>query len=157
MSDFPAYIAQGHDQSRVEEYAVSTTTNENLLVGDLAVWDAGNDWIERAGADPTAIMGISEVRSADARTLTPNNKIPLRELTAGVVVAMSSATAYVEGTHRNVEYGITRSSAGNWRVDVSKTGGSARVRVVRGEVSQDQNIWYVQFLAEYLATDGIDS
>jgi len=161
-SSFPAYVTRRIDDSQVEEYTPSQVTNENLLVGDLAVWDDANDWVERSGADPAAgtIVGISEVNSEAARVLTPNGKIPIRTLSPSTVVAMASATDYVEATHRQKEYGITRTS-GRWLVDVAKTGGDARVLVVDGVVASfgpgQSNIWFVKFLAEFLANDGIDS
>lgn len=161
-SEFPAYATKFVEKSQVEEFAVSQVAGEVLLVGDLCVWDAPNGWVERAGADPAAgtIVGISEVDSEKARVLTPNGKIPIRRINVDTVFALSSATDYVEATHRNQEYGITRSANGRWRVDTAKTGASARVVVRDGVVANfgpgQGNIWLVQFLAEFIA-DAIDS
>ncbi len=152
-TDFPAYVTRGEDQhSEVEEFTPDVTLT--MLVGDLGVFDTGNDWIERCGADPALIAGISEVDSVQAALLTASGKIPHRVLYPGIKLVMSSATTYVEATHRGVEYGITRSAAGNWRVDVSKTGADARVVVVDGDA---ENRWVVSPLAEFLQFDGIDS
>ena len=162
-SEFPAYVARNIEQSHVEDYAASAVSGEVLLVGDLCIWDSGNGWVERSGADPSAgtIIGLAEVSSVAARLITPDNKIPIRTLDGNTVVAMSSTTDYVEATHRFVEYGVTRSSAGRWQVDVGKTTTSARV-VVIGGIPQgfgpgQNNVWFVKFLAEFLANDGIDS
>lgn len=153
MSDFPAYVTRGEDQhSSVEEYTPDVTLT--MLVGDFGVWDTSNNWLERCGADPALIAGISEVDSVQAALLTTTGKIPHRLLRSGVVLCMSSETTYVEATHRGVEYGITRSSAGNWQVDVAKTGADARVTVIDGDA---EGRWYVSPLAEFLQYDGIDS
>lgn len=155
-TDFPAYVSYNEDVgSVVEEYTPSQVSGETMVVGDLAVWDGANDWVERAGADPTAIVGICEGDSEEGRQLTTNGKIPIRTLNSKCRLSMSSATTYVEATHRGNEYGITRSAAGHWRVDTAKTGGDARVLVIDGD--PDTNIWTVVFLAEFLSTEGIDS
>lgn len=155
MSDFPAYVTRGEDQhSRVEEFTPGTAAGEQMIVGDLGTWDNSNNWLERCGADPSAIAGISEVDSEQARVLVSTGKIPHRLLEAGVVLCMSSSTTYAEATHKGNEYGITRSSAGNWRVDTAKTGADARVLVLDGDT---EGRWYVTPLAEFLQFDGIDS
>ena len=157
MSRFPAYVASGHDTTRVEEFVPSQVAGEVLLVGELAIWDAANDWIERAGANPAAgtILGLCEVKSEEARLITPNGRIPLRQITADTIIAMSSETQYVDATHRLVEYGVTRNAtSGHWQVDPAKTTTDARVLVVRGDVGT--NTWFVRFLAEFI-DDGIDS
>lgn len=161
-SDFAAYVTRGRRFGHVEEYTPSTTAGETLVTGDFGVWDDSNNWIERAAADPTAIVGICEGESEEGRVLTGNGKIPIFVLTSNVTLAMASATQYVEATHRNQTYGITRSAAGNWRVDVSKTGGDARVLVVDGDArslpnGEQLNIWYVQVLSANLANDGVAS
>lgn len=155
-TDFNASIAQGHDRAYVEEYTPSQVAGETLVTGDLAVWDAGNGWIERAGVDPAAgtILGLMEGTSENFRVLTENGKVPCHRLSAAMLIRMSSATTYVEATHRNVEYGVTRSAAGHWQVDVSKTGANARVVVVDGDPIK--NHWFVNFLAEFIS-DGVDS
>ena len=153
-TDFPAHVTRGEDQhSRVEEFTPDVTVT--MLVGDFGVWDDSNNWLERCGADPALIAGISEVDSVQAALLTASGKIPHRLLEAGVVLCMSSATDYVEATHRSVQYGITRSTAGNWRVDVSKTGASERVLVLDGDPAT--NKWYVTPIAANLQFDGIAS
>jgi hypothetical protein len=143
----------------VEEYTPSQTGGETFGVGELVVWDDSNNTIDRAGTDPTAIVGISEVDSEKARVLTPNGKIPIRTLTPESVVAMASATDYVEATHRQQIYGVTRDSNGRWLVDVAKLTTFARVLVVDGipvNFGPGQgNVWFVKFLAEFLANDGI--
>lgn len=162
-SEFPAYVSQDVERSLVHGFAVSTVAGETLLPGDLCIWDGPNAWVERAGANPAAgtIVGISEVDSASARLLTPDNRIPIRVIDPQTIVIMSSTTDYVEATHRQVEYGVTRSGNGRWQVDTSKTGANARVVVVGGYPVNwgpgQSNLWLVKFLAEFLAQDGIDS
>lgn len=158
MSSFAAYITKGHHATRVEEFTPSEVTAEVLLKGEIAIFDDTNNWVERAGADPAAgtIVGLCEVVSENAKTLTRNGKIPIRKLYPGHVLAMSSATTYVEATHRGHEYGITRNSTtGFWQVDVAKTGADARVLVHEGDA--ELGIWEAEILAEFLAYDTIDS
>lgn len=155
MSLFPAYVTRGEDQhSRVEEFTPGTAAGEVMVVGDFGVWDDANNWLERCGADPALIAGISEVDSEQARVLTASGKIPHRLLEAGVVLCMSSVTVYVEATHRAQEYGITRAAGGQWQVDVAKTGASARVLVIDGDA---EGRWYVTPLAANLQFDAIAS
>ena len=154
MSDFPARVAYGYDKTCVEEFTPSQVTAEQFIPGDLVIWDTGNNWVERGGTDPALFYGISEVDSEAARVLTENGKVPIRQLTSGCVLAVSSATTYVEATHRGVEYGLTRSAAGNWQLNVAKVTTDARVLVVDGDVGT--NTWFVRPLAEFF-DDGIDS
>lgn len=151
---FHAQVAYRHDLVTVEEYTPSQVAGETLELGDFAVWDSGNSWMERAGADPTLILGLSEGRSEDWRLLTENGKVPIRRLSSDLTLQLSSATVPVEATHLNNEYGITRNATGQWEVDPAKTGGSARVKVIRLDVAH--GIWFVQLLAEFI-DDGVDS
>lgn len=149
---FPMQTAYGHDHSRVEQYTPGTGSNA-FVVGDFVILSGGEAHV--AGANPTAILGFSEVRSADATLLTPSGKVPVRQLTTEHVLQMSSTTVPVEATHLGQEYGITKDgTTGNWQVDVAKTGSDARVYVDRLNV--EEGIWFVKVLAEYIATDGID-
>jgi hypothetical protein len=152
-SSFPLQTAYGHDKSTVEEYTPGTAANA-FVVGDLVILSGVEARV--AGANPAAILGFSEVNSEDAKVLTENGKVPVRQLTSEHVVQMSSATTPVEATHLGQEYGVTKDgTTGFWQVDVSKTGGTARVYVDRLNIAE--GIWFVKFLAEFLATDGIDT
>lgn len=156
-TDFPMQTAYNIEKGlTAEEFTPSQTVNENLLVGDLGIQGASPGTIKRSGADPAAgtILGFSPVNSELARVLTPNGKIPIYRITSDAVFCLSSATTPVEATHLNQEYGITRSSAGNWRVDVAKTTTDARVKVVRLNVAEGK--WFCIFLAEFI-DDGVDS
>lgn len=152
-TDFPAYIASGHDHTRVEEYTPSQVAGETFVPGDFVAWDAANDWVERAGADPTLIYGFSEVDSEKARVLTENGKVPIRKLSSMCLIAMASATTPVEATHLGVEYGVVRNASGHWLVDVSDTT-NVRIKVERLDV--ENGIWFCRPLAEFI-DDGIDS
>lgn len=153
-SSFPAHQAQQHDQSTNLEYLPSATAGQTLAYGEFVTLSGAS--AIRAGADPTVILGISEVDSEKAKTLTPNGKIPIRVLNEATVLCMSSATDPVEATHRNQQYGITRSgTTGFWQVDTAKTGATARVEVI--EVDPTQGKWYVRVIAQYLAAGTIIS
>lgn len=150
---FPARVAYGYEHTVVEEYTPSATAGETLAVGELATLAA--NVVKRCGADPASIIGISEVDSEKAKTLTPNGKIPIRVLTENATVIMGSDTVPVEATHLNVAYGIVRDgTTGFWKVDTSDTT-NTRVTVVRLNV--DEGLWYVKFLAANLADSGIVS
>lgn len=152
-SEFPMQTAYGHDKSTVEEYTPGTAANA-FVVGDFVILSGVEARV--AGANPTAILGFSEVRSEDAKLLTPNGKVPVRQITSEHVLQMCSDTTPVEATHLGQEYGITKDgTTGNWKVDVSKTGGNARVYVDRLNIAE--GIWFVKVLAEFIGTDGIDS
>jgi len=152
-SSFPAQTAYGHDQSRVEEYTPGSGANA-FVVGDILILSGVEARV--AGVNPAAILGLSEVNSDDAKLLTENGKVPVRQLTTEHVVQMCSATTPVEATHLGQEYGITKNgTTGFWEVDVAKTGANARVYVDRLNIPEGR--WFVKFLAEFLATDGIDT
>lgn len=152
-SNFPMQTAYGHDDSTVEEYTPGAGANA-FVVGDFVILSGVEARV--AGADPAAILGFSEVRSADATLLTPNGKVPVRQITSEHVLQMCSQTTPVEATHLGQEYGITKNgTTGYWEVDVAKTGGSARVYVNRLNVAN--GIWFVKVLAEFIATDGVDT
>jgi|SRR5688572_17677207 len=150
---FPAQIAYNIDNgSVVEEYTPSQVAGETFGYGDF-VFLAANV-VKRCGADPAAILGISEVVSENARLLTPNGKVPIRTLNAEAVLQMCSDTIPVEATHLNVAYGIVRDANGIWKVDVSDVV-NTRVVVVRLNVAE--GIWFVKMLAANLTNDGIVS
>lgn len=152
-SSFPLQTAYGHDDSTVEEYTPGTGANA-FVVGDVVILNGVEARV--AGVNPTAILGFSEVNSEDAKLLTPNGKVPVRQITSEHVIQMCSDTTPVEVTHLGQEYGITKdATTGFWKVDVSKTGGTARVYVNRLNIAEGR--WFVKFLAEFIATDGIDS
>lgn len=152
-TSFPMQIAYGHDDSTVEEYTPGTGANA-FVYGDFVILNGVEARV--AGADPAAILGISEVNSEDAKLLTANGKVPVRNITPDLVLQMSSATTPVEATHLGQEYGITKDgTTGYWQVDVAKTGLSARVYVRRLNVAE--GIWFVSVLSEYISTDGIDA
>lgn len=145
---FPMEIAYGHDLCHVEEYTPGTAANA-FVVGDFVILNGVEARV--AGADPAAILGISEVRSADATLLTPNGKVPVRQITSEVVLKMMSDTVPVEATHLGQQYGITKDgTTGYWKVDTAKTGGTARVYVDRLNVAE--GIWFVKVLKANIAT-----
>jgi len=151
---FPASIAYWIDQGTGnEEYTPSQTGGETFGYGDFVKLVA--NVVKLCTADPPSILGISEVVSQNARLITPNGKVPIRVLSNNAVLLMSSLTVPVEATHLNVQYGITRDANGNWQVDTSKTGGSARVEVVRLDIAQ--GYWYVKVIPAYLPNTNIVS
>jgi hypothetical protein len=133
MSSFPARISYGHDHTYNASFTPGTS-GDAFIPGEFVAYDTSADTMKRCGADPTAIAGIAEVTSGDASVITPNGKVPIRILTGGgVVLALSSTTVPTEAMVGD-SYGITRSAAGFWRVDTSKTTTSSRVRVVAVDI-----------------------
>jgi len=155
MSSFPAGIAQRIDQgSDVEPYTPSQVAGETFIPGDLVFYDTGNNWMERCGADPALIAGVSEVDSEKYRVLTEDGKVPVRLLNSSAILRFASTTVPTEA-HVGDEYGVTRDANGNWLLDIAKTGGSARFVVVRVDIPTGS--FYCSPLAEFLQFDGIDS
>jgi hypothetical protein len=162
-SSFPAYVIRNEDAgSLVEEYTPGTAAGETTSPGEFVTWDNANNWVERCGADPTAILGLAEVDSEQARVLTQSGKIPIRVLNSNAIIAISSSTTPVVATHVGNEYGITRNATtGFWQLDIGKTGGSARALVVGCQTGSDLSgvgeAFFVRMLAEFLSDDGIDT
>lgn len=151
-SSFPMQIAYGHDKSTVEEYTPGVGANA-FVVGDFVILNGVEAIV--AGADPAAILGISEVNSADAALLTPNGKVPVRQITSETVLQMCSDTDPVEATHLGQVYGIVKDgTTGFWKVDTTEAV-NTRVYVDRLDVAK--GIWFVKVLAANIATDTIAS
>lgn len=152
-SSFPARVAYGHDKSTVEEYTPGTGANA-FVYGDFVILNGVEARV--AGANPTALLGFSEVNSEDAKLLTANGKVPVRQLTSECVLCLSSATTPVEATHLGQVYGITKDgTTGYWQVDTTKVAADARVYVDRLNIEKGE--WFCKVLAEHIGTDGIAS
>lgn len=153
-SNFPAYVCINEDASLVREYTPGTAAGEQMKVGEIVQWDDANNWVERAGADPTPILGICEVDSEQARLLTASGKIPIRILNPNTIVCMASATTPVVATHVGQKYGIVRDgTTGFWLVDVSDTV-NTRVIVDDVDITSGAEKWYVRFLQANLLYAG---
>jgi hypothetical protein len=149
---FAAHVARGHDHAPVEEYTPGTGANA-FVYGDFVILNGVEARV--AGADPAAILGISEVNSEDAKLLTANGKVPVRHLTSETVLCMSSDTVPVEATHLGQLYGIVKDgTTGFWKVDTTDVV-NTRVYVERLNVAEGK--WYVKVLAANIATDLIAS
>lgn len=145
---FAASIAYGHDRAAVEEYTPGSAGNA-FVYGDFLILSGVEARV--AGADPAAILGISEVRSADATLLTANGKVPVHQLDPEMIICMMSDTVPVEATHLGQQYGITKDgTTGFWKVDTAKVGGTARVYVDRLNVAE--GLWFVKVLKANIAT-----
>jgi hypothetical protein len=154
-SSFPAEVAQRIDQgSDVQPYTPSQESGETMVPGELVFYDTTNNWMERCGADPALIAGISEGSSEAGRVLTEDGKVPIRLLKSGAVVRFASTTTPAE-SHAGDEYGITRDANGHWLLDIAKTTTDARFQVVRVDIPSGS--FYCIPLAEYLQFDGVDS
>ncbi len=152
-SDFPAYVAAEYEHgTEVQEYTPGLTT-EAFGPGDLVFYDTSDQLMQLCGADPSLIAGISEVDSEEAKTLTPNGKVPVRLLKPNALVAMCSATTPAE-SHVGVAYGVVTLASGNWSVDTSDT---SNTRVVVKRVDIENGIFFVSFLAANLQFDAIAS
>jgi len=133
MSSFPARISYGHDHTYNASFTPGTS-GDAFIPGDLVAYDTSADTVKRCGTNPTSIAGIAEVTSGDAAVITPSGKVPVRILTGGgVVLALSSTTTPTEAMVGD-SYGITRSAAGFWQLDTSKTTTSSRMKVVAVDI-----------------------
>jgi hypothetical protein len=155
-SDFPCHVtAYVETGSEVLDFLVSTTGGETAAkAGELMYFDTSTQTLKRCGADPALILGISEVASDFARTITPDNRIPIRVLKPEALVRMCSATTPAE-THLLVAgFGIVRLASGNWAVDTSDTS-NIRVQVKRIDIAA--GAFFVNFTAANLQGDAIAS
>lgn len=153
---FPAHVtAEIEIGSDVQEYAVSTAAGETAAkAGELMYYDTATQTLKRCGADPALIAGIFEAGdSAVARLLTPDNKVPIRLLSAKCVVRMGSQVTPAE-THVGVAYGIVRDASGNWLVDTTDT---VNTRVLVQRVDAAAGAFFVRFLPANLQFDAVVS
>lgn len=145
---FAASIAYGHDKASVVEFVPGSAANA-FVIGDFLILSGVEARV--AGADPAAILGISEIRSADATLITANGKVPVHLLDPELILCMMSDTVPVEATHIGQQYGITKDgTTGFWKVDTAKTGGTARVYV--DHLSINDGFWFVKVLKANIAT-----
>jgi len=150
-SSFRANVAYNIDESPNLEFTPDGTTV--FYVGDLVYLDTSTHTVKQCGADPSLILGLSEVTSELAKVLTPNGKVPIRALTTTTVVAMPVNTT-ASADHEGTAYGVVKSADGIWQVDISDTS-NTRVLVLKVDVTN--KIYYVRFLAANLQLDAIAS
>jgi hypothetical protein len=132
-SNFPAYLAEGVDDTHVAEYPPAS--DAHVVPGSLWFYDTSGNDANICGADPDLIAGISEVNSDLAEHITPDGKVPLRVITGPrALLALSSATTPAQ-SHVGDQYGITKAANGNWQLATAKTGGDARVLVHRVDIT----------------------
>ena len=142
---FQAHVAYNRDASRVEEYTPGTGANEPFMPGDLV--KLSSEKVVLCGADPSAVLGLSEVDSAEAAKLTENGKVPVLVLTAQTELCMCSDTVPVEATHVGNEYGVVYDD-NVWKVDTTET--STKVVHV-DRVNIDEGRWYVRIIDSVLS------
>ena len=130
--------------------------SSTFVVGDLVYSSSGA--ITVCGTDPATIMGIA--LKAGTNTTTTNKKIPVLVLDGDTEFSMSlyhgtaaSATFSDASNQLSVAYGIVKSAAGKWAVDLSETS-STRVVItdypVQGEALGDI---YMQVYCKILAAN----
>lgn len=152
-SSFKATVARNYNSACVDEYTPDTSAT--FVVGDLVVFNTGTQKLDKCGADPALIAGISFVASGTggAQTLTENGKLPIYCLQSDTVVSMASDTTPAE-SHIGTAYGIADGGSGVWKVDIGDTS-NTRVDVIGIDVTN--GIFYVRFKAANLQFDGIAS
>lgn len=154
MSSFPAYVAAYHDKTNVQEYAVDP--GASIVVGSLVYFDTSDQLIKLCGADPALIAGLAEgaknLAGYGPAPITPDGKVPIRLLSPGALVALSSPTTLSE-SDVGVAYGIVN-TGGRWQIDTTDTS-NTRVVVIRVDVAEQ--IGFVQFIAANLQFDAIAS
>src|SRR5262245_61540957 len=142
-SNFPARIVEGFEDTSVHEY--TPASDAHVIPGSFWFYDTTGNDANLCGADPTVIGGLSEVDSDEAEELTPNRKVPYRQINGPkATIALSSSTTPAD-SHIGDQYGITKdATTGNWQLDTGKTGASARVLVKRVDITN--GIFYCQLL-----------
>ena len=130
--------------------------SQSFVVGDLVYVSSGA--VTACGADPSTILGIA--LKAATNTTTTNIVIPVLVLDGETSFSMSvyhgtaaSATLSDNTTQLSSAYGIVKSAAGKWCVDLSETS-STRVEImdypVQGEALGDI---YMQVMCKVLAAN----
>jgi hypothetical protein len=140
-SDYPAYVAQGFEDSHVEDFPPAS--DAHVVPGDLWFYDTTGNDANVCGADPALIAGISEIDSDAAEHLTPDGNVPLRVITGSrCILAMCSATTPAQA-HVGDHYGVVTLTSGNWAVDTTET---TNVRVTVKRVDIANGIFFVSIL-----------
>jgi len=130
--------------------------------GSVVFFDTTDNTVKEAGANPASILGLSlgygPASSLIQKPLPykPNRSL-VAVLKADTVVGMSSDTTPAV-SHLTNTYGITKVTFGSftfWKLDTSKTGANARVKVVG--IDPDRGIFYVNFLPQYLQGQSVQS
>lgn len=121
-------------------------TSEAIIAGSPVVFDANGE-LTLCGADPSVVDGIALEAAGstpgynlanDSDVVTVTGRV--QEIAIAIANRFTRFSSRMEDgsgnivtptqTHIDEEYGITKDSAGEWYVDTSKTGASARVRIV---------------------------
>lgn len=153
-TSFPITFSIGDNHPIVTNFPVYA--GETFVAGDLVYYDTSG--VRLCGADPALILGIAMTGTADAAALLPSAQVPVAILSPDIACLMSSATTPALA-HLFTAYGIVRTSAGIWRVDVSDT---SATRIVPYNFSpkpgvQGQEGWMVKFTAANLQGDAVAS
>lgn len=155
-SEFPAMLFYTNPEAGYDVTYELIGTGATFKAYALVVKDVGggatDQQITECGADPALIYGVVMGAAVDANSPYPTGKLPVCKLKTQMTVGLASAGTLVAG-NATKDYGITKSAAGNWRVDIAKTGASARFHITRVDV--DRQIAFGHFLAANLQADAI--
>lgn len=148
---FQAHVAHGVDDGIVMEYTPDASAV--FMPGDLVYMDTATHTVKICGADPSLVLGISEVDSATYALMNPNGKVPIRVLSPSTIVAMPVAgTPTINDEFATTNYGVVKASSGIWQVDLADTTNDV-VSPVR--VDATNGIYYCRFLAAVLQADAV--
>lgn len=159
-SQFPAFLAHGQEDPRVDEMTFLST--DASQPGEFVFFDTADNNVKTCGADPALILGLL-LGNAPASTLSvkpqpyATNVAPVAALHSDVVVGLSSTTtpslAFV-----NRAGGLTKVTAGGrnfWQCDTSKTAGTSRFIII--DVDIPTGTFYVRFKPANLQAQAIVS
>lgn len=163
-SEFPAMLyytnpESGYDVVYKPVLAGQTFRPYAFVVQDVS-GGAGDGTVSECGADPALILGVVMAAAVDPNTpyINPASPgtvvVPVTILTTHMTVGLASAGTLVAG-NAGKDYGITKSAAGNWRLDIAKTGAAARVHVWRVDLEKQLALCHI--LAANLQGDAIAS
>jgi hypothetical protein len=165
-SNFPAMlfftdVEAGADTHMKNPAATATFRPYALVVQDVS-GGAGDGKIDECGADPALILGVAMSAAIDPNSpygyvnaATNLTKVPVVVLGPRMTVGLCVGSGTLVATDEEKDYGITKLANGNWSMDRSKTGATARFHVSR--VYVDRQIAIGHFLAANLQGDSIAS
>lgn len=158
----PAAIQMAQDYPVIRQFPVAS--GQTFVAHDLVFFDTATNGITVCGADPALILGIALCSAANA-SIYPNNRIPVAILTPDTAVVME-ASSTLSDTNLFRDYGIVKSAAGNWKIDLTDTVATrvtvtdvSPARLTSGGVAlaAGQAWGTVRFTAANLQGDGIAS
>lgn len=154
-SEFPCMLfftnpESGYDVTYETVLGTATFKPYALVVKDVS-GGADDQKIDECGADPALILGVAMAAAVDANSPYPTGQVPVCRLNTTMLVGMAVAGT-LAAANQDKAYGVVKSAAGNWKVDLSET--AAAVFYIK-RVDVTRQIAFGHFLASVLQSDAI--